>query len=164
MSNKIYQKSIYIILISISLIKSAYSFCSLENCPPQRGVCYGNQCVCQNNYITTNIGNNNGVFCNYRLKSKMMAFILEFLFPFGVGHFYSGNIILGVIKLALWILMICMFCSILCCIVGKVINACSIIVFLIILLSVLGLVIMEIFDLISYGLGIYKDGKGFEMY
>ena len=164
MSKNIYQKSIYTILISISLIKTAYSVCNLENCPPQRGVCYGNRCICQSNYITTNIGNSNGIFCNYRLKSKMIAFILEFLFPFGVGHFYSGNIILGVIKLGLWILLISMFCSILCCIAVKVINACTIIIFLTILLSVLGLVFMEIFDLLSYGLGIYKDGKGYEMY
>ena len=163
MSKEIYQKLFFIMLITISLIKSSYSFCNIDNCPPQRGTCYGNQCLCEPNYVTINIGKNKNIYCNYHVKSRYMALLLEFFFPFGVGHFYTGNILLGAIKLALWILFICMFCSVLCCVAGKVINACSVIISLLVILSILALICMQIFDLVSYGLGIYKDGNGIEM-
>ena len=161
----IFQKSLFMILISLSLIQSIYSACNAVNCPPLRGVCNGNECVCEEGYLTVNNKNvqNNGVFCNYHLKSRFIAFILEFFFPFGVGHFYSGNIVLAIIKLALFIVLICTCCAVLCCVTGKVINACSFIICLIVVLCIIGIAFMEIFDLVSYGLGLYSDGNGIGM-
>ena len=158
-------KLIFIILITLCLIKTTYSVCNAVNCPPLRGVCSGDLCICEENYLTVNNKyiKSNGVFCNYHLKSRYIAFLLELFFPFGVGHFYSGKIILASIKIGLFALMILMCCSVLCCVNAKVVNTCSFIICLILVLSILALFIMEIFDLISYGLGIYTDGNGIDM-
>ena len=151
--------------ITFSLIKSTYSACNSLNCPPLRGICSNNICVCEENYKTVdnNAIKSNGVFCNYKLKSRFVAFLLEFIFPFGVGHFYSGKIILACIKLGLFVLLISMCCSVLICVSGKAVNACSVIICLIVVLSIISIIVMEIFDLVSYGLGIYNDGNGIEM-
>ena len=159
-------KYILFIMITLSLIKSAYSWCNTLNCPSSRGLCNGNICVCEENYLTVNNKqiHNNGIFCNYHLKSRFVAFLLEFFFPFGVGHFYAGKSILAIIKLGLFVILISMCCSILCCVVGKPSNnTCSLILCLIAVLSIIGIIVMEIFDLVSYALGIYTDGNGVEM-
>ncbi len=159
-------KYLLTILITFSLIQSAYSGCNSINCPTSRGVCNGNICVCEENYLTVNNKQiqNNGIFCNYHLKSRFIAFLLEFFFPFGVGHFYSGKTTLAMIKLGLFVVLISMCCSVLCCVVGKpTYNTCSLILCLIVVLCIIGIIIMQIFDLVSYALGIYNDGNGVEM-
>ena len=165
-SRKYSKKFLFFILISLSLIKSTNSNCNEVNCLPTRGMCFNNRCICNQNYITTDnkVLENNGIFCNYELKARFIAFLLEFFFPFGVGHFYSGKIYLAIIKLSLFAIMICSCCCVLCCVVGKEAGSLSLIVCIIIVLSIIVLVVMEIFDLIGYGLGIYKDGNGYEMY
>ena len=166
MSSKITKKLLYIILITLSLMKSAYSVCNSINCPPLRGICNGNICVCEENFETINNKyiQSNGIYCNYHLKSRFIAFLLEFFFPFGVGHFYSGKTYLFYVKFGLFLVLISMCCSVLCCVAPKSNNnPCSFVLCLILVLSLLGLIIMEIFDLASYGLGIYNDGNGVQM-
>ena len=157
-----FKRIFLIILITLSLSNSVLTVCNQINCPPTHGECNGNICICKEEYTTINNQKikNNGIFCNYPLKSRLIAFLLEFFFPFGVGHFYSGNIFLAIIKLALFILLISMCCSILCCAAGKILSICSTIICAIVVLSLIALVFMEIFDLVGYGLGIYKDGNG----
>ena len=98
---KINQKLLLLFFIILSQIKSAYSICNLDNCPPLSGFCSRDICICNRNYITINNKNiqSNGIFCNSPLKSRFVAFALEFFFPFGIGHFYSEKTILAVIKL-----------------------------------------------------------------
>ena len=160
------KKLLFFILISLSLIKSTNSNCNEMNCLPTRGMCSNNQCICNENYITTDnkVLENHGLFCNYELKARFIAFLLEFFFPFGVGHFYSGKIYLAIIKLSLFAIMICSCCCVLCCVVGKEAGALSFTICIIIVLSIIVLVVMEIFDLIGYALGIYTDGNGYQMY
>ena len=159
-------KILFFITISLTLIKSAYSICNEGNCPSTRGMCSNNQCICNEKYITINNKDfrGNGIFCNYELKSRLIAFLLEFFFPFGAGHFYSGKIYLATIKLSLFVILICSCCCVLCCFPGKDLNVCSISMCIIVVLCIISLVVMEIFDLVSYGLGIYNDGNGIEMY
>ena len=159
-------KFIFIFLITFCLIKTAYSACNSVNCPPLRGVCSGKLCVCEEGYTTIKNKNiqSNGVFCNYHLKSRFVAFLLELFFPFGVGHFYSGKILLSTIKIGLFVLMIVMCCSVLCCVNIKAINSCSFVICLILVLCLIALVLMEICDLLFYALGVYTDGNGIEMY
>ena len=165
-SRKNSKNLLFFILISLSLIKSTNSNCNEMNCLPTRGMCSNNQCICNENYITTDnkVLENHGLFCNYELKARFIAFLLEFFFPFGVGHFYSGKIYLAIIKLGLFAIMICSCCCVLCCVVGKEAGALSFTICIIIVLSIIVLVVMEIFDLIGYGLGIYTDGNGYQMY
>ena len=178
MSNKITHKLLFFILITLSLIKTAYTACNLINCPPLRGLCESNQCICEESYATINNKyiQSNGISCNYHLKSRFVAFLLEFFFPFGVGHFYAGKTILAAVKLGILVLIISTCCCVLCFVASKKrtnenanddsnekSNACSFIVCIIFVLSLIGLVIMEVFDLVCYGLGLYLDGNGVPM-
>ena len=158
-------KFIFLFLVTLCLIKSAYSVCNSVNCPPLRGICSADLCVCEDGFTTVNNKyiKNNGIFCNYRLKYKFVAFLLEFFFPFGVGHFYSGKKILASIKLGFFVLMIIMCCAALCCVNVKAINSCSFVISLILILSIIGLFIMQICDLLFYAIGFYNDGNGIEM-
>ena len=137
MSNNIIQKLSFIILTLLTLIDSTYSVCNSVNCPPLRGICSENKCICEENYATINNKyiQNNGIFCNYHLKSRFVAFLLEFFFPFGVGHFYSGKTILAVIKLGLLALLFLMCCSVLCCVASKAVNACYAIICIILVMK-----------------------------
>ena len=158
-------KLIVILLVTFSLVKISLSACNIENCPPSRGLCNANTCVCEENYQTVNneYVHNNGIFCNYKLKSRFVAFLLEFFFPFGVGHFYSGKTYFAAIKIGLFVLMISMCCTILCCVNVKAVNGCSFFISLVLVLCIIGILAMQIFDLIGYALGIYKDGNGVEL-
>ena len=151
MSNYYKQKTIsqlFIFMVINCLIKTSYSICNTVNCPPLRGICKENQCICENGFITVNnkIIQNNGVNCNYHLKNRIVAFLLEFFFPFGAGHFYSGKSLLAVIKLFLFIFLICMCCSVLCCVAAKNANTCSVILCAIVFLCIISLALMEIFN------------------
>ena len=159
------QKLFLLFLITFCLIKSSYSICDSVNCPPLKGVCNGNQCICEDVFITVNNKNiqSKGVNCNYHLKSRFVAFLLEFFFPFGVGHFYSGKTFLALIKLSLFSILICMCCAVLCCVTSKDANPFSIIICSILVLCLISIALMEIFDLVSYAFGLYNDGNGIMM-
>ena len=158
-------KLFFFFILSQYLIKSTNSICNTMNCPPFHGLCSGDICLCEENYRTVNNNQiqNNGIFCNYRLKSRYTAFLLEFFFPFGLGHFYAGKTYLSAIKLGLFILLVCGCCGVICLNAKRQITFCSVVTCLIVVLSLLGIVVMEIFDLVSYGFGLYKDGNGIEM-
>ena len=167
-SKKTFPKNLLLLfLISFSLIQSVNSACNASNCPPLRGLCQKNMCVCEEGFTTINNENikNNGIFCNYILKSRYVAFLLEFLFPIGVGHFYSGKTILASIKLGIFVLLVFSCIFMLCCLSKNrhEINMGKYILVIIIVLSFLSLILMEIFDLIAYGIGLYNDGNGVQM-
>ena len=152
------------ILISFSLIKSVTSECNSLNCPPLRGLCSNNICVCEEGFTTINNKyiKNNGIFCNYILKSRYIAFLLEFFFPFGAGHFYSGKTILSSLKLGIFVTIIISLLALLCFNPknrnGQ--NTCALILSTILVLCLLSIIIFQIMDLIGYGAGIYSDGNG----
>ena len=155
------------ILISFCSIKIVNSACDALNCPPLRGLCSNNICVCEEGFATVNTKQikNNGIFCNYKLKSWYVAFILELFFPFGVGHFYSGKTVLAGVKLGIFVGLIISF-LILLCVNSKyklATNTISLIFTILVLLCLLSLILMEIFDLIAYVTGIYSDGNGVPM-
>ena len=102
---------------------------------------------------------------NYILKSRYIAFLLEFFFPIGAGHFYSGKTILACIKLGMFVVLIISSILVLCCKSKNRFNANpgAITLTILILLCILGIFFMQIFDLIGYAFGIYLDGNGVEM-
>ena len=162
-----YFNKLLFFLILICLIHSVTSNCNALNCPPLRGLCSNNLCVCEDGYATVNNKQikNNGIFCNYNLKSRYIAFLLEFFFPIGAGHFYSGKTILASIKLGLFVFLVVSFIIVLFCKSVNRFNANSgtITLSFLIILCLLGIVLMQIFDLIGYACGIYLDGNGVEM-
>ena len=84
----------------ILYIYKVTSACNPANCPPLRGLCSNNICVCQERFVAVNNKyiKNNGVFCDCVLKSRSIAFVLEFFSPFGAGHFYAEKQFLQVLN------------------------------------------------------------------
>ena len=163
---KLQPKRLFLIsLLLLTLISSINSACNISNCPPVRGLCTNNVCVCDPKYATVNNKyiQNNGINCNYELKSKLYAFLLEFFFPFGMGHYYSQKMILFSVKLCLFGGLILSCCCLACFLAENKITGCQTILTLIFLLCFLSLIILQIIDLVSYGLGLYYDGNGVAM-
>jgi hypothetical protein len=85
--------------------------CNKMNCPVTQGICTkDNKCSCYDGYKTVNDIKYGLYQCNYQKKSQALAFILEFLIGFGVGHMYLGNIKIGTIKLTF-----CFLCAFFIC-------------------------------------------------
>ena len=163
--NLLPEKFFLIFFTLLALISSTNSACNISNCPPVRGSCFSNVCVCDERYTTVNnqYVKNNGINCNYELKYKLYAFLLEFFFPFGMGHYYSGKTIFFIIKLFLFGGLILSCCFIACFLAEDKITGCQTALTLIFLLCAILLVILQIIDLVSYGFGIYYDGNGVPM-
>ena len=159
-----FNKFFLLILISFSLIQSVTSVCNALNCPPLRGLCSNDICACEEGFTTVNNKyiKNNGIFCNYILKSRYIAFLLEFFFPFGAGHFYTGKTILSTVKLGIFVVIIISFFALLCFNPknrnGE--NTCALILSVILVLCLISIIIIQIFDLIGYATGLYSDGNG----
>ena len=78
-------------------IKPNPELCNEKNCPIDRGTCSGeNYCFCFEGYISSF---ENPSFCDYAQKDRTLYFLLEFVISFGIGHFYAGNYIYGILKL-----------------------------------------------------------------
>ena len=77
--------------------------CSNTTCRSPNARCEdASTCMCLEGWANFNKeqkGNPLGLFCQYEQKGQITAFLLEFFLCFGVGHFYTGRIIHGVIKL-----------------------------------------------------------------
>ena len=154
-----------IIFSSLNFIKSnddetekVLVVCNKYTCQKSRGVCNeNNECVCIKGYDTIDDLSRGDFYCNYRKKSKLIAFLLEFVLGFGSGHFYLGKTILATIKMvytSLTCLMFCQFHSI-----------TELKRFAIPLERVLlvGWAIWQILDGILIAFGFYKDGNGYEL-
>ena len=70
-----------------------YENCNKERCPSNIGNCIlDNLCKCKTGYMTviSLIYDEKESFCNYQMKHKSYAILLEILFP-GLGYYYIGN-------------------------------------------------------------------------
>ena len=164
---------IHIIIISLILF-SSFNFiksndddtkplvvCNKYTCPKSRGVCNeNNECVCIKGYDTVDDLSLGDFYCNYKKRSKLMAFLLEFVLGFGSGHFYMGHTTLATIKMiytSLTCLMFCQYHSI-----RKITELKSFAVPLERILLV-GWAAWQIIDGLLIAFGFYKDGKGYKL-
>lgn len=92
--------------------------CNKKNCKIPYGECLNNKiCECLEGYasIENNIFNNSTkqlserIYCSYKQKYQLYAFLFEFIFFFGIGHFYLRRIYQGIIKLVLFIILSFLF-------------------------------------------------------
>lgn len=60
-------------------------------------------CQCDDQYKSIE---NSNLKCSYKLKSYLLAFLLEALTMSGAGHMYLGKTVLGIVKLSLLIIQI----------------------------------------------------------
>ncbi len=101
------------------------SNCTLSNCGPRNGFCIDEHtCQCHVGYanfkpVTRTYAQEPERYCTYEQGSQLVAFLLEFFFPIGVGHLYAGRIVNGIIKMCFNIILPCVLCCVVAgCAVG----------------------------------------------
>lgn len=139
----------------------AYGNCNDLNCKDPYGVCTETTvCSCYDGYAQPRDQevSDDAVSCTYLLKEQYLAFLLEFLFWVGAGHFYCGRIVNGVGKLG----FVC-FVIIFDCFLKKMFkpyenknrrtfnNFAYFLYFC--------LLFWQIFDVVMFGLNKYNDGN-----
>ena len=147
-----------------TLIPCGDSFCSING-----GRCEDGVCKCKNGFITPE--EDDFYNCCYKQKSALLAFILEALLIFGIGHFYVGNIKLGIIKSIIYAIL---FISSLIICLKKIYNNKRFIfnsnvitkIFKTICILACGctFIIWQMTDSVLFCLGIYTDDKGIKLY
>lgn len=126
------------------------------------GICTNtNTCKCNDGYITFPSSNANG--CNYKQKSTVIAFCLEFFLGFvGAGYFYLEQNALGAGQLVLNVAPCFLICLLGCCILAsnpeskEKLEPSS---FLTVCLFI-GVLIFWIIALVDIGTGNITDGNG----
>ena len=135
--------------------------CNKYTCPKNRGTCNEkNECICKKGYDTVDDLSKGDFYCNYRKKSKLIAFLLEFVLGFGAGHFYMENVILATIKMiytSFTCLLFCQFNNI------KKITEYKKVAVPLEKFTLLGWIIWQILDAFLIFCGVYKDGNGHEL-
>ena len=136
--------------------------CNYRNCPPNQGVCYEGECICAYGFTTLDIEEEPLKYCNYKQKSRMTAFFLEFFFPIGLGHIYAAKYLLALIKFSLFFLFFCGVCGEICCMNLNMdkLMFCSAFT---LLADMCFWLTFQLVDLICYAFGFYKDGNGVPM-
>ena len=141
--------------------KSVLFICNKYTCPNNRGTCNElNECICKKGFDTVDDLSKGDFYCNYRRKSKLIAFLLEFVLGYGSGHFYMGNILLATIKMiytSITCLLFCQHNSL------KKITEYKRIAVPLERFAVLGWIIWQIVDGILIFFGFYNDGNGHEL-
>ena len=159
---------VFILLSLLSLItpndeetKDNFVVCNKYTCPKNRGECNDkNECVCIKGYDSVDNLSLGDFYCNYKKKSKLIAFLLEFILGFGSGYFYMGKTTLATIKMiytSLTCLMFCQYHSI-----RKITELKRFVIPLERILLV-GWAIWQILDGILISFSFYKDGNGYEL-
>ena len=134
--------TIFIIFINVGNISSVCI--PGDNCPYGSGVCKLDVCECLPGYQTfITSDNTNPIYCNYKQTSRWIPFILELFLP-TIGLFYLGRYFHAIIKLLLFIPLICG---------GKDVS----------LIWFLFFFFLYVTDLICLFFCIYSDGNGFAL-
>ena len=147
---------------------SNFESCNTINCSIEQGICIKNICECFYEYTTlngSNINSNDQKFCNYKKHCRITAFLLEFLFPIGVGHLYTRKINLALFKFTIFLIFFSFLCGEFCYLNYKLnaMNKCHIYLAFLIVLNIFLWICLHICDLVGYGFGFYKDGNGIEL-
>ena len=149
--------------------------CNKKNCNIPYGECINEKvCKCIEPYanleifINNNINsvNNSNLYCRYKMKSQIIAFILEIIFIAGIGHFYMMRIFHGLLKLLLvFILSLIYFIikknnSEVKFYSGENNSTKNLLLNISMVLLISGLLAFQIYDLIMIGSNLYLDGYG----
>ncbi len=134
---------------------------------------YLHHCSCLDGYITFPYPEDTYTFCSYKQKKQLIPFLLELCAPFGAGHFYRYDFIMGSFKFicfALGITFICTFPKIARFIANHRLEGLAIFISIIYYLYITGLAFWYIWDLVYFASNNYKDytyqseiGQGIEL-
>jgi hypothetical protein len=140
--------------------------CGNSTCTANNGICITvnniPECVCNEGVIT--FPPEYPAKCNYTLKYRLTAFLLELFLTYGIGHFYAGNYYLAVPKMFFFCFSYCLFVFLRMVVRNNEYdnNTSQWIVVMAYVFCILMLG-WYIADLVLYGLGIYKDGNGVDL-
>jgi hypothetical protein len=140
--------------------------CTQNNCPFPNVCTDATVCRCAEGYANFHTETMDpNVYCTYLQKKQLVAFLLEFFVTLGIGHFYAGRILFGVLKLLVYLGPIIIGILMCCCGLALKPNENS--------SGCLGLMTLicscafccaalawQLADLIMFGLNNYKDGNG----
>lgn len=138
--------------------------CTMQNCMPPYGSCTDNHtCKCLDGYANfTPEGQEPSTrYCTYAQKKQLVAFLLEFFLPFGTGHFYIGQVLVGVLKVLIWFAPFVITMLMTCAVLSK---DTSTLTGLIVTVLVCGFIctglIWQLVDIIIFAVNGFKDGNG----
>lgn len=143
--------------------------CGTDNCNVIGGNCVNSLCVCKSGYITrtTLISKNNApqIKCCYQQKSQLTAFLLEFIFSFGFGHFYRGDNLVGCLKFFLYLGLYIVDGYLLYYKKKQVENEnfsmkVDLLVYSVTIFVFLFWIIWQVYDCVQFGSNSYKDQNG----
>lgn len=143
-----------------SIIYYANGKCSKSNCDK---CISGDVCQCPNGYAQDpdKEVTNEEKSCQYKRKKQWVFFILEFLFFFGIGHFYAHRVLYGLIKFIVFALIIICDWVIKTKVIKNYKSKKNFNVGMI--LAYIGYFAWQIFDLIFIGINKFNDGKGIKL-
>lgn len=137
-----------------------YIKCTNINCPPPHTCVDNTVCKCGENFA--DLGRNVDIYCAHNQRQQITAFLLELVFPFGIGHLYCGRYLIGFIKLVWYMFPAIMIIFMVMkkmkfssganndnqCLLFTVLALCC------------GLSLWQLVDLIKFGFNKYRDGWG----
>ena len=116
-------------------------------------------CKCNEGYDTNS--KISEVYCNYKQKSQIKAYLLELIFCFGAGHFYLHNYKKANLKLVMFVILSLLFKFVKINTKSKENNRLEVkIKFIIVGIFYIGVFFWHIIDLAFLGNNKYKDGNG----
>jgi hypothetical protein len=136
--------------------------CNFNTCPLGKGTCFEGNCICDIGYTTLP---NDKISCEYEQRDHSVAFFLEFFFPLGAGHFYAEQMLYGLVKSVLFILLCLFWCGDICNLrIRFTLNSKWDKIHMgSVLVNFIAFTLMHLIDLICFGFNIYKDGNGIDL-
>ena len=141
--------------------------CTKDSC--SNGKCVDGDCICFEGYasniskLKTYKKKSQVVFCEYKLKEHIVAFLLETFFVIGIGHLYSGRMTHGIVKMLCILLFIVLDVIIKNLMGGKSLKARNG-YYSFSLALYFSIIIYQLFDIVMLGLNRYSDGNGMPLY
>jgi hypothetical protein len=145
-------------------IGNIYTVCDSLLCLIDGGLCNSKlKCICKQGYTNKN---KNSIFgCDYEQKNAKIAFFLEFIIGFGVGHYYAKRYTFGFIKMLIMLTLFSIsiivayfykkkdstFLDDTCLRFGNIISIC---------VTVISYLVWQFTDAILFYSLFYKDGNG----
>ena len=127
------------------------SKCNLNNAK-----CISNNCECFPGYIT--FPEDNQIKCNYKIRSQLIAFLLEIFFCNGFGLFYIRKYVYASIKFLGWLSMYILYRK-----YAKDKEKNSLVVIIISSIIFMGMLGLQIFDIYHLFRNEYKDGNNINL-
>jgi hypothetical protein len=145
---------------------SVIGTCTDTNCKDPYGHCLNSfTCLCSPGYAQdyNQPASQDSPICSYKLKTQAVFLMLEFFFWFGIGHFYAGRWLYGLLKLLYIAGIILIDCLTKIPLKSKT-NKFQRFWYSFIYVLYFSILIWQLFDIIMIGLNKFYDGNGMQFY